>query len=216
MKSFKRWKLPVIAMSACLVSAAQAQLIQNGDFEITSLVPNVDPGYHHLALVPGNTNITGWITTHGYNPAASAGVIEYISSPLLGARVELGTYQTLAGIQQTFATDPNRSYTINFSLASNPINLHLPPAILRVSAGGSFLDFAAAPGTGNQEDMGWQQKQFSFISDNTGMTTLQFWNVQGLPAIDAVSVVPEPQCCAMLTLAAGCFLTSALRRRRND
>jgi hypothetical protein len=217
-KSFKGpLKLRYLALgtilSACFVSVAEAQLIQNGGFEITTLTPNIQPGYHHLALGPGNTDITGWVTTHGYNPAAPAGVIQYISGPQIGARVELGTYQTLAGIQQTFATVPNRSYTISFSLASNPINPHLGSAKLRVSAGGSFADYTAPAPTGNELDLGWQLKQFNFIADNTGMTTLQFGNLQGLPAIDNVSVVPEPQCLTLLGLSGGSLFTSAFRRR---
>jgi len=221
MNLFNLRKLAIITiLFAFSAGATPGQPLINGDFEITSLAPGPEPaGYYYRALNPGNTNITGWITTRGYDPAAPPGVIEYVrgyyQDPLqsMGGLVELGTYNTLAGIQQTFATVPNRSYTISFYLASDPMNLQLAPAILRVSAGSNVADYAAPLATGSQENLGWQLKQFNFMADNTGMTTLQFWNVQGLPAIDGVSIVPEPQCFTILGLAGCYFVTSAFRAK---
>ncbi|MGC3957669.1 MAG: DUF642 domain-containing protein [Verrucomicrobiota bacterium] len=196
-----------------ILEARSQPLIQNGNFELTSLPPGPEPaGYLYRAISPGNTNITGWTTTTGYDTLSDSGVIEYIrgyfQDPLqsLGGHIELGFYYTLAGIQQTFVTIPNQIYVVNFYLASNPFNFDAGSAILRVSAAADHADYTAAPGTGDGQNMGWQLKQFSFIAGSTGTTTLQFWNLQGIAAIDGVTVIPEPQSGVLMSLAIVCFI----------
>jgi hypothetical protein len=211
-----------LSLAAVAVLQGQSQPFQNGDFELTSFAEEFHPpGYDFRALAPGDTNITGWVTTAGLDLAAPPGITEYIrgyfQDPLqpLGAHVQLGFYDTLSGIQQTFTTLPNQSYTVNFYLASNPLNLDAGPAILRVSAADHFSDFVAAPGTGDGQNMGWQFQQFNFTADASGVTTLQFWNLQGIAAIDGVAVVvPEPQAAVLIFLGlCGLMANVKLRRR---
>jgi hypothetical protein len=184
---------------------------QNGSLD----VPGVPDG-GLLALLSGNTFINGWVTTAGFQGTFS-GTVEYLSDRSQnpgGSCVELGYYFGTNGLQQTFTTAPNQDYLVSFWLATDPYNG--PAGILRVSAGGRSADFQAPGGTGDGQAMGWQQHQFAFTSDNTGLSTLWFGNLYGITAIDTISVtsVPEPGVGSLL----GLVIASAVwewRRRRN-
>jgi hypothetical protein len=201
----------MVMLSVCFAFKGQSQsFIQNGDFEVTTFAPGPEPGFLVQAVGPGDTRITGWTTTGSYNgstfpPATITYVKGALQDPVhgVGGQVELGTYYTLAGIQQTFATTPHESYTVSFYVASNPLNFLAGPAVLRVGADGSYADFTATPGTGDAQNMGWRLNEFSFIAGAAGTTTLQFWNLQGLAVIDGVSVVPEPRIWIIASVAVG-------------
>jgi hypothetical protein len=123
------------------VTSIQADVI-NGTFNS----PGLPPDQSEQGLGVNSSFITGWLTVPGYN-GASDGIVEYVSGlsqDLGGNSVELGTYFTFIGIQQTFATVPNQSYLATLWLATNPYNG--PPAEIRASAGNTVANFAAAPG----------------------------------------------------------------------
>jgi len=163
---------------------------QNGAFSL----PGPPNGQSALALpVVGSTFITGWTTAPGFNGAYS-GSVEYLgdrSQDPGGCCVELGYYLGINAIQQTFGTAPHQPYQVSFWLATDSYNG--PPGIMRVSAGGTFADYQAPAGSGDARTMGWQLQSFSFISDNTGSTTLWFGNIVGIPALDTITVIPVPE-----------------------
>jgi hypothetical protein len=171
------------------VAGLKADII-NGTFNS----PGLPPGQEEQGLPVNSSFITGWTTVPGYNGAVD-GTVEYLdqwSQDPGGYSAELGAYFTFIGIQQTFATLPNQSYLATLWLATDPFNG--PPAEIRASAGNTVASFAAAPGTGNEQDLDWQQVSFLFTSDGSGLTTLQLQNTVGVAAIDTISVtaVPEP------------------------
>lgn len=177
------------------VASMEADVI-NGTFDS----PGLPPGQEAQGLGVNSSFITGWLTVPGYN-GASDGTVEYLNDRSQvpgGYSVELGAYFTFIGIQQTFATLPNQSYLATLWLATDPYNG--PPAELRASAGDTVANFAAAPGTGNLQDLGWQQESFLFTSDGSGLTTLLLQNTVGVAAVDTISVsaVPEPSSLALL------------------
>lgn len=163
---------------------------QNGSFDL----PGLPGGSAGGIPSPGSTYLPGWLSVLGYNGTFSEG-IEY--SPNRGQDpggycIELGFYDSINAIQQTFETLPNQQYLVSFWLATDPWNG--PPARLRVAANGFSTDYQAPPGSGNESALGWQQQSFSFMSDASRSTTLWFGNLIGTPAIDTISVtaVPEP------------------------
>ena len=158
--------------------------LQNGDFSESGL----PGGFSHLAMEPGYTDIAPWEIVPGIGGTFS-GSVEYInawSHDPGGACVELGYYYGTNGIRQTFDTVPNREYEVRFWMATDPWNG--PRASVRVLAALSFADYVAAPGTANQSDLGWTQKSFRFVSDDSGHTTLLFHSLIGIAALDSIEV----------------------------
>jgi len=190
--------LSKILLWVCLVlfalpaSVVKADLI-NGGFDS----PGGDQPAQGLGV--NSTFITGWLTVPGYD-GTFTGAVEYFhdrSQDPGGYSVELGFYDGSTGLQQTFSTSLNQVYFVTFWLATDPFN-GSSPGRLRVSAGGTSMDYTAPLPTGSAAAMGWQQRSFFFTSDGSGSTTLLFQNLPSphgaWPAIDTISVtaVPEP------------------------
>lgn len=179
------------------------------------LTGNPQPRECWKSLGARRTSITGWTSALGYNGTytGSVGYFAERSQDPGGHSVELGYYNGVNAIEQTFGIAPNQPYLVSFWLATDCCNG--PPAVLRVSAGGASADYQAPPPTGDWFAMGWQQHSFMFTSDNTASTTLWFGNVSGIVAIDAITVspVPEPSTWAVFGLGALALLMA--RRRGN-
>lgn len=184
---------------------------QNGTFE----QPGVNNSDFGTGFGPGSTYITGWTTVPGYG-GGFVGTVEYLKTrgqPAGGYCVELGYYLGTNAIQQTFSTLANQAYRVSFWLATDPFNG--PPAVLRVSAAGSFADYQAPARTGSEQAMGWQLQTFSFTSDNTGSTTLWLGNMLGVAAIDSINVTPVPEPCTVELVGLGLLVRIVTARRRS-
>lgn len=212
-----RLKTPLLYLVGSLIlfgsPVASAQVgFQNGTFDSPAIPSHVSVGN---LWVPGDTSITGWTSALGYNGTytGSVGYFAERSQDPGGHSVELGYYNGVNAIEQTFGIAPNQSYLVSFWLATDCCNG--PPAVLRVSAGGASADYQAPPPTGDWFAMGWQQHSFMFTSDNTASTTLWFGNVSGIVAIDAITVSPVPEPSAWAVFGLGALALLMARRRGN-
>ena len=142
--------LSKILLWVCLVlfalpaSVVKADLI-NGGFDS----PGGDQPAQGLGV--NSTFITGWLTVPGYE-GTFTGAVEYFhdrSQDPGGYSVELGFYDGSTGLQQTFSTSLNQVYFVTFWLATDPFN-GSSPGRLRVSAGGTSMDYTAPLPTGSR------------------------------------------------------------------
>ena len=199
-----------------LLTNANANLIVNGSFETG---PN--PGV--LIFLPsGSSAITGWEVSRDY--------IDYIGSywdASDGERsLDLDDSTGFGGIKQTFSTTPGWIYKVTFDMSGNPYRGFGDPFIkhMGVSAAGqsAHFDFDTT-GKSLPNNMGWLTKEWYFTADGSGSTTLEFYSLHTLsggeysgysgwtgPALDNVSVVPEPATLSLLGLGS----LVLLRKRR--
>ena len=124
---------------------------------------------------------------------------------------------TAGAIAQSFATTPGTSYHVTFEMSGNPdTGRDYPPFVkeMRVSAAGQSSDYAFDTTNNLGWIDGWATETFDFVATNN-TTTLSFESLMGGdsaagPALDDVTVVPEPTTLALLSL--GGLL---LRRRKS-
>jgi hypothetical protein len=171
-------------------------------------------------LPSGSVFVTGWETTDnitGYN-----GPGRYNEGPGSsdGYSFELGAGGLNGGIMQTFATQPNSQYQVSFYMTS--FWLANTPPELTVSAAGQSAQFSAGPASFDRFNCVWELKEFTFTSDESGLTTLKFQHLVnnepglgGASELDNVVVtqIPEP---AVGSLAGIAILALCRRLRRCD
>jgi choice-of-anchor C domain-containing protein len=182
-------------------SAAHAASFTNGSFEV-----GVDPG-GFTTKPAGSLDITGWVVL----PIN----IDYIGTYWQAAEgnrsIDLNGGAT-GGIAQTFDTIAGQLYRVRFALAGNPDGPPVDPTV-RVSAGADVEDFTFLGAGTSRPSMGWVYREFEFTALSAS-TTLAFNSLESGffgPAIDDVSVAPEPA--TMALLGAGLLAVAARRRR---
>lgn len=179
----KRW-MNVMALAGLLATgaAAQAQLLQNGSFEVGPLTSN-PPGFANLG--GGNTSITGWTVT-----GASIDFVEAYWTAANGLRSLDLSGQNAGGIEQAFSTVPGRVYRVDFALAGNPSggaaikNLQVQATLNPASA---YTFDTTGHSTGA---MGWVTRSYTFTATGAS-TTLSFTSLDTGPygpALDNVVV----------------------------
>lgn len=210
-------KTYLVLRVAWILSVASTKILaqssfQNGSFDLPGLPGDSIGGIHS----PGSTYLPGWLSVLGYNGTFSEGIEYYPhrGQDAGGYCIELGFYNSINAIQQTFETLPNQQYLVSFWLATDPWNG--PAAKLRVAASGFSADYQAPPGSRDESALGWQEQSFWFMSDSSGSTTLWFGNLIGTPAIDTISVaaVPEPSAWSVFGAGASIWFLARPRRRR--
>ncbi|MCX5805541.1 MAG: DUF642 domain-containing protein [Proteobacteria bacterium] len=164
-----------------------ANLIQNGSFE--------------------NYNVLAWSYSN----------VDWWQDPLVakdGSWCIDVNKDTPGWIQQSFATDTNAKYRVDFWLAGNYMG---PPEIkhLAVSAGDVSIQYTFDVTDKSQDNMGWTEKSFIFTASSS-TTTLRFESMDYLsfgPAIDLVSVEAVPVPPTLMLLAPGLLGLIGIRRR---
>ena len=197
-----------------LLTNANANLIVNGSFEA-----GPDPGVY-ITLPGGSTNIDGWEVT----PDA----IDYKGTYWVafdGDRsLDLDNSEGFGGIEQTFLTTSGVEYLVTFAMAGNPYLGFGDPAMkhMGVSAAADYAEFSFDVTGHNEQSMGWVTKYFQFEATSSS-TTLEFYSLHSYaggeypgysgkcgPALDNVSVIPEPATLSLLGLGSLVWL----RKRR--
>jgi choice-of-anchor C domain-containing protein len=155
-------------------------LLSNGSFENG---PALDA--FRTVFAP-SAEIDGWTVTRGS--------VDHISSYWTasdGARsLDLDGLGP-GTIGQTFVTVPGQAYDVTLDMAANPDGAP-SRKILRVSAAGTFADFAFDGADHTHSNMGWQTRTWAFTATSSA-TTLQFFSLMPRgsaygPALDRVSV----------------------------
>jgi choice-of-anchor C domain-containing protein len=199
MKKATKWWVCLYVVGMLFDSVASANLIVNGSFEQGTARDSI------FAYYQGDTGLSGW---------SVVGNIESLTStfwqPSNGLRsLDLNGAST-GGVSQIIATTPGNEYNVQFDMAGNPAG---GPTIksLKVSAAGQedIFTFDNAGKTG--ANMGWATYNWTFVASSVS-TTLAFTSLitgGAGPALDNVSVTPEPA--TMLLLGLGGML---LRKRK--
>ena len=198
-----------------------AQVFQNGNFASPGgSLGMLEDGTPGMVLNPGSTFVTGWVTTD--NITAYNGPGRYNDAPGSsdGYSFELGAGGHNGGIQQTFSTAPNTQYKVTFWMTS--FWLAWAPPELTVSAAGQSANFSAGPSSGNPLNVLWEQKEFTFNSDGSGLAILKFQNVTtpdflSAAEIDSVQVtqVPEPTTVSLAGFAVLAMCKRFVKRSKN-
>jgi choice-of-anchor C domain-containing protein len=157
-------------------------LIKNGSFE-----DGPDPG-DFVSLNEGSTDIKDWTVTRAQ--------IDYIGNYWKAAdgkrSLDLHGSPGLGGIKQTFKSKKGQKYKLTFSLAVNP-DSSIKKKKLGVRAG-EREESLVIDGTGRtRDDMGWENKEWTFTAEGDE-TTLEFFTQETEdpacgPALDNVVVV---------------------------
>jgi choice-of-anchor C domain-containing protein len=175
-----------IALTIVLCScAAFGAGFTNGSFEINNNCDAPAGGWRLLAA--GSTCITGWVI--------AAGSVDYSNGLWMASNgirsVELNG-DSVGGISQTFDTLPNHSYRVTFDMAGNVAG---PPVVktMMVNAAGTSQAYSFDSTGKLYTNMGWAARTFTFNSDSSGSTTIQFMSTSTAdprtgPVIDNVVV----------------------------
>lgn len=193
-----RWSLIALLAVALAPSLATATIV-NGGFELLQNCSGVCPGAPYgWTTSKGNVEVVGaswWLPSEGFNSVDLDGT-------------------SVGGISQDITTAVSASYRVFFDLAGNFAG---PPTVkqLRVSAAGIYEDYSFDTYGKSATDMGWVTHTFDFTATST-TTTLIFESmdtggVNAGPAIDNVSISPEPATGALAGLALAVLLWT--RRR---
>ncbi len=201
-----------IAFGFVAAAPAHANLLTNPSFETGPPIP-IPPEFAEQPL--GSTFITGWTVTRDE--------IDYIGTNFWehsdGVRsLDLDGTSGIGGIDQTFNTEPGTVYLVTFDMAASPGGNVLIKQ-LQVNAAGQSQQFSFDSTGRTRQDMGWEQRTWTFTANDTS-TTLDFFSLSDPltatgfhgPALDNVSVTVLPEPTTAATLA--CLAAIALTRRR--
>jgi hypothetical protein len=227
--------IPVIALALGAPSDAQADIITNGSFELSSN-GNGQPGF--------NTTLTGWTST-GYNFVYASGTADTTGAVGNAGTVKLwgpgtgsangltasspdggnfiaadGAYQVGAISQTLTGLTVGQAYTVSFWWAGAQQSGFTGATTEQwnVSFGGTTQSTPAIDNA-NHGFTGWVQQTFTFIADNT-TDTLSFLAV-GTPTgkppfslLDGVSVNPVPEPSTVVLMGIGLVGVGVVRMRR--
>nr|AUN35937.1 hypothetical protein [uncultured bacterium] len=195
--------------TALLITAAiaataplSANLLTNGSFEtVAAGCPSPGAGFYAVFPPPGIQCIPEWEVVS--EDVHFVGTFWQAADGINSLDLD-GNPGSSGGVRQSFATAPGHSYLLTFFMAGNPGNLPIIKP-MRVSVDGQSTEFDFDTTGKSFTDMGWTQKNWSFVADDA-ISTLTFQSLtqeRGLlqgwgPAIDNVTVtevstvVPEP------------------------
>lgn len=172
-----------IALSCCAVSSLAQNMLVNPSFENGPAIPGA-----FLPLDAGSTAMPGWIVTRG-----QIDIVTSAWQQIDGLRsLDLNGSPGSGGVAQTFATTPNRDYTISFYVAGNG---GAAPAIkiLKIAVVGQNPSVQFDNTGTSFSDMRWTKYIYAFRAISTA-TTLEFYSGNpssfGGPALDDVVVRP--------------------------
>ena len=198
------------ALSFGIATAANAQSVTNGSFEV-----GPDPGSSFITLTAVDSSILGW--------TVDTGSIDYIGGywPAQDGTRSIDLAGTSVGsISQLIAgTVAGQAYTVDFWASMNPDGGD-PVRTGIVSFGGVDMPFAYSS-SNSLSDMMWAPYSFTFLA--TGSSSSLSFAADGSagccygPALDNVSLaaaVPEPATWAMMLLGFGA-IGLGMRRRRS-
>lgn len=177
----------LVAFAAGNVASAQ-NLLTNGGFEQGPV--SVGP---FLPLNAGALDIHGWRVTRG-----QIDLIGSAWSSAEGSRsLDLDGSPGSGGVAQTFATQPNRDYTVSFFLAGNGGTTPVIKTIWVTAAGATAGAQFDTTGT-SYTDMKWRQIIWGFRAV-AASTTIEFYSGDpigfGGPGLDNVVVRPASCVC---------------------
>lgn len=207
----------------CTASPASANLLTNGSFEDSLLVPN-STFTNGLFTQTNNGDIVGWTTQDGGHWYFNNGT--QFGTAIDGVRfVEFDNANvgSVAPVSQSFAVAANTTYDVSFwaGIRSDMGPGDVVQAAITLAAGGgaASLDTTGLTVIGNgATPTGWQQFSFAFTPTADTTATLTFNHSFEYGCVDGVSVtaraVPEPS--AIVLLAAGLigFAAYAWRKRK--
>jgi choice-of-anchor C domain-containing protein len=198
---------PLLAIGVA-ATAANADLIYNGSFEIGTLSGS------YTTLYAGSTNISGW--------TVDTGSIDYIGSywqASQGSRsIDMNGYYQAGAITvaQSLATVAGQQYRVTFDMAGNPDHGGQVKS-LQVSAAGQSAAYTFDTTGKSRSNMGWVTKTFDFVAAGPA-TTLSFASLMPTPeawgpALDNVRMEAVPAPGAAFLGVIGLGLVGWVRRR---
>lgn len=183
-KPFSAIALAVLGVGVFATPALAASLISNGSFE-----SGTDPEVFSTVSAGDSTTITNW--------TVSSGSVDYIGTyweASDGDRSIDLSGNTPGSLQQTFSTVAGQKYFVTFDMAGNPDGGSAVKTLTVNTTGGTPVLYSFNSTGQTHEDMGWEQKVYSFIASGP-TTTLTFTSTTGDaygPAIDNVELAGVP------------------------
>ncbi len=211
--------ISVLAMSAS--ASAQVNLLRNGSFEDNQISSSVPWQFYE----EGSTAIPGWKVVGGQTQLTRT---EFVAASHGKQWIDLtGYYGYNKGMQQGFATEVGKSYTVSFDIGSYH---NFGNATLALNVGGWKTNLFT--NMYNSGVIDWERKSYTFSADSA-FTTLTFYGVangslsnDGVIGLDNVTVfsnsvpvfapVPEAETYAMMLAGLGGLGFLARRKKQEQ
>lgn len=209
-------KLLSIALAAGMgmSTAAQAELVKNGGFELTV----INGGWQQLGAVSGWTSsVSGGSAFEIQKGALQGGAAGFNPYAYEGKQYLELNAASFTTVSQSIATNPLALYTLSFAYAGRPDTVNGTASLMNVYWGNTKLNASALIGQTNGT---WSTFTMKDLVATNASTMLRFESIGPSAApsygsyLDAVSVngtVPEP---ASATLLLAGIAGVALSRRR--